>query len=128
MQLLPALVEADLPSFGQALSAVQRITGSWFAGQQGGVFAPGGTERLVSDMAQWGALGVGQSSWGPAAYGLVDGAAAAAKLGERVRQAMGQTGAVFEGGFAAQGARLWRSPSPRIADWQFIFQGVYWPL
>ena len=57
MQLLPALVEADLPSFGEALSAVQRITGAWFAGPAGGVFAPGPTERLVADMAAWGAAG-----------------------------------------------------------------------
>jgi beta-ribofuranosylaminobenzene 5'-phosphate synthase len=109
MQLLPALVEADLPSFGQALSAVQRITGSWFAGQQGGVFAPGQTEQLVSSMAEWGAAGVGQSSWGPAAYGLVESAAAAIDLARRVRGAMGENGSVFQGGFAAAGAQVWRS-------------------
>jgi beta-ribofuranosylaminobenzene 5'-phosphate synthase len=112
MQLLPALVEADLPSFGQALSAVQRITGSWFAGQQGGVFAPGETERLISSMADWGAAGVGQSSWGPAAYGLVDSADAGTELVQRVRRAMGEKGSVFEGGFAAQGARVWEGVSP----------------
>ena len=108
MQLLPALVEADLPSFGEALSAVQRITGGWFAGQQGGVFAPGPTQQLVADMAAWGAVGVGQSSWGPAAYGLVDSDAAAAVLANRVRQTMAGGGAVFEGGFAARGARVWQ--------------------
>jgi beta-RFAP synthase len=106
MQLLPALVEADLPGFGDALSAVQRITGAWFAGQQGGVFAPGPTERLVADMAAWGAVGVGQSSWGPAAYGLVDSKEAARELASRVRETM--DGPVFEGGFAACGARVWR--------------------
>lgn len=109
MQLLPALVEADLPSFGQALSAVQRITGSWFAGQQGGVFAPGQTEQLISSMAEWGAAGVGQSSWGPAAYGLVEGQVAGAELARRVQEAIGQEGSVFLGGFAAQGARVWRA-------------------
>jgi beta-ribofuranosylaminobenzene 5'-phosphate synthase len=108
MQLLPALVEADLRSFGQALSEVQRITGSWFAGQQGGVFAPGQTEQLISDMARWGAAGVGQSSWGPAAYGLVESADAGAELAGRVLRAMGQRGQVFHGGFAARGARIWR--------------------
>jgi beta-ribofuranosylaminobenzene 5'-phosphate synthase len=107
MQLLPALVEADLPSFGEALSAVQRITGTWFAAQQGGVFAPGPTERLVADMAAAGAPGVGQSSWGPAAYGLVESGAAASELAERVRRRLGSAGAVFEGGFAPQGARVW---------------------
>ncbi len=107
MQLLPALVEGDLPSFGDALSAVQRITGGWFAGQQGGIFAPGPTQQLVTDMAGWGAVGVGQSSWGPAAYGLVDSEEAAAGLAHRVRTRLGEGGAVFEGGFAPQGARVW---------------------
>jgi beta-RFAP synthase len=109
MQLLPALVEADLPSFGDALSAVQRITGSWFAGQQGGIFAPGPTEQLVTEMAGWGAVGVGQSSWGPAAYGLVSGEEAAATLAQRVRDRMADRGAVFEGGFAREGARVWET-------------------
>ncbi len=107
MQLLPALVEADLPSFGDALSAVQRITGAWFAQQQGGIFAPGPTERLVADMAAWGAVGVGQSSWGPAAYGLVDSDEASGALAGKVRQAMAGDGAVFEGAFAARGVRVW---------------------
>jgi beta-ribofuranosylaminobenzene 5'-phosphate synthase len=107
MQLLPALVEADLASFGDALSTVQRITGAWFAEQQGGIFAPGPTERLVADMATWGAAGVGQSSWGPAVYGLVESDEAARDLARRVRKALGEGGTVFEGGFAAQGARVW---------------------
>lgn len=107
MQLLPALVEGDLPSFGQALSAVQRITGGWFAQQQGGTFAPGPTERLVSDLAAWGAAGVGQSSWGPAVYGLVENEAAGRILADRARRALGPDGAVFESAFAAQGARVW---------------------
>ena len=107
MQLLPALVEADLPSFGEALSAIQRITGSWFAAQQGGVFAPGPTQQLVATMARSGAAGVGQSSWGPAAYGLVGTAADSARLAGELRRQLGGGGEVFEGGFAPQGARIW---------------------
>jgi beta-ribofuranosylaminobenzene 5'-phosphate synthase len=114
MQLLPALVEADLPSFGQALSEVQRITGAWFAAQQGGVFAPGPTERLIAELAKAGAVGVGQSSWGPAAYGLADNDAAAAQLAQRARRVLGSDGAVFQGGFAPRGARIWTgSEGPR---------------
>ncbi|MGZ8391289.1 MAG: beta-ribofuranosylaminobenzene 5'-phosphate synthase family protein [Gemmatimonadales bacterium] len=107
MQLLPALVEADLPSFGEALSAVQRITGAWFAASQGGVFAPGPTERLVGDMTTWGAAGVGQSSWGPAVYGLVGSEQAARELAARVRGTIAPGGVVFEGAFATRGARVW---------------------
>jgi beta-ribofuranosylaminobenzene 5'-phosphate synthase len=111
MQLLPALVDADLPSFGAALSEIQRVTGSWFAAQQGGIFAPGPTARLVADMAGWGAAGVGQSSWGPAAYGLAENDAQAGDLADWARQALGSSGQVFSGGFAAQGARVWVGPA-----------------
>ena len=116
MQLLPALVEGDLGSFGEALSAVQRITGAWFAPQQGGVFAPGQGEALIRQMAGWGAAGVGQSSWGPAVYGLVEGAGAGLALADRCREFLGRKGLVFEGGFARSGARVGRGGPPAGND------------
>jgi hypothetical protein len=73
MALLPAVADGDLATFGAALSAIQAINGRWFAPVQGGTFAPGPSEELVRNMADWGASGVGQSSWGPAVYGIVDG-------------------------------------------------------
>ncbi len=106
MQLLPALVEADIGSFGEALSAIQRVTGRWFAPEQGGVFAPGPGEGLIRAMAGWGAAGVGQSSWGPAVYGLVDGRDKSRAVAERCREFMAGKGVVFEGGFAGTGARV----------------------
>jgi beta-ribofuranosylaminobenzene 5'-phosphate synthase len=109
MQLLPALVEADLAGFGAALTEIQRITGAWFASAQGGVFAPGASETLVRRLAEWGAEGVGQSSWGPAVYGLSGSDDEARALAARAVALMGSGGQVFEGGFAAAGARVWRS-------------------
>src|ERR1051325_2427902 len=108
MQLLPALVEADLMGFGAALGEVQRITGGWFAPAQGGVFAPGETRDLVERLREWGAGGVGQSSWGPAVYGIVGDATAARALAGRVQGALGAGGAVYEGAFSPTGARVWR--------------------
>jgi len=116
MQLLPALVEGDLPGFGGALSEVQRITGAWFAPQQGGVFAPGTGEALIRRMTEWGVAGVGQSSWGPAVYGLVDGVAAGLALAERCREFLGGKGLVFECGFAGGGARVGRGRPPSGND------------
>jgi beta-ribofuranosylaminobenzene 5'-phosphate synthase len=116
MQLLPALVEADLPSFGQALSMIQRITGAWFAAEQGGVFAPGPTEQLVAEMAALGAAGVGQSSWGPAAYGLAETEEGSAAIARQLRRVLGLSGQVYEGGFAAGGARVWGQPEGRHSD------------
>jgi beta-ribofuranosylaminobenzene 5'-phosphate synthase len=112
MQLLPALAEADLPSFGAALAEVQRITGGWFAPAQGGVFAPGRTGELVEQLRQWGATGVGQSSWGPALYGIAGDAATAGGLAARARQVLGAGGAVYEGAFSQAGARVWRGDTP----------------
>jgi beta-RFAP synthase len=116
MQLLPALVECDLAAFGEALSTVQRVTGAWFAPAQGGIFAPGRTAMLVAKMAEWGATGVGQSSWGPAVYGLVGSEVAGRELAIRARDLLGPEGRVFEGGFANSGARLWRSEPVAARD------------
>ena len=110
MALLPALAEADLMSFGAALTEIQEMTGRWFAPAQGGTFAPGPSEDLVRRMAEWGASGVGQSSWGPAVYGVVDGDEAGLRLAERVRAALGASGTVYEGPFQTSGARVWRAP------------------
>jgi predicted sugar kinase len=104
MQLLPALADADLTAFGAALTEVQRITGGWFAAAQGGPFAPGATRELVDRLMEFGALGVGQSSWGPTAYGLVPHQDAARDLAQRVRAHLGGRGVVLETPFAGRGA------------------------
>jgi beta-ribofuranosylaminobenzene 5'-phosphate synthase len=109
MALLPALADADLARFGPALSEIQSITGRWFAPAQGGTFTPGPTEELVRRMNEWGAAGVGQSSWGPTVYGIVGSEEAAVELAGRVRTALGSSGTVYEGPFRAEGARVWHS-------------------
>ena len=68
--LLPALVERDLVEFGAALSRIQRLVGDAFAPVQGGTFHPQ-AGALVDALLRLGAAGAGQSSWGPAVYGLV---------------------------------------------------------
>jgi beta-RFAP synthase len=109
MQLLPALVEADLAGFGAALAQVQEITGGWFAPVQGDVFAPGETRALVERLRAWGAVGVGQSSWGPAVYGIVGDKGAAGTLAAKVRGIVGPGGTVYDTGFSTAGARVWRA-------------------
>jgi len=109
MALLPAVAEADLDGFGRALTEVQEITGRWFASVQGGTFAPGASADLVRRLREWGASGVGQSSWGPAVYGIVDGEEPGRRLADRAREAMGSSGLVFEGPFRSDGAHVWRA-------------------
>jgi beta-RFAP synthase len=114
MALLPALAEADLPTFGAALTRIQEITGAWFAASQGGTFAPGPSAALVARMRDWGAAGVGQSSWGPAVYALVEGAEAGAALAAHVRDTLAG-GTVHEGPIPNVGARVWRAPRNAVA-------------
>lgn len=112
MGLLPALADADLQAFGRALTEIQHLTGSWFSAVQGGPYAAGPGLELIRQMLDAGASGAGQSSWGPAVYGIVEGDEAGQALADRLRQAMGDSGSVFVGPFRAEGARVWHGRYP----------------
>jgi beta-ribofuranosylaminobenzene 5'-phosphate synthase len=86
--LLPGLVSGDIDEFGAALTEIQREIGSMFAAQQGGVFHPRAAP-VVDALHALGVGGVGQSSWGPAVYGIVDGPERAAEVADRLRPAVG---------------------------------------
>ncbi|HWG52744.1 MAG TPA: beta-ribofuranosylaminobenzene 5'-phosphate synthase family protein [Gemmatimonadaceae bacterium] len=110
LSLLPALVEEDCVTFGRALSEIQCINGRWFAPAQGGDFAPGASAALIARMRDCGAAGVGQSSWGPAVYGIVENEAAATALAAEARRVMADGGLILTGPFDNVGARVWRAP------------------
>jgi beta-RFAP synthase len=71
LKLLPALSEHDIKSFGEALTGVQEVIGGYFAQIQGGRFTRADVADIIAYMKETGAYGVGQSSWGPALYGVV---------------------------------------------------------
>ena len=71
MQLLPALAEEDIISFGEAVYRIDRITGDYFKKIQGGIYKEEKIKQVVEHMMSSGAAGCGQSSWGPTVYGLV---------------------------------------------------------
>jgi beta-RFAP synthase len=85
MSLLPALKEKDIKTFGDALTQIQNIVGDCFASAQGGRFSSSPSGECTRYMLKHGALGVGQSSWGPTVYGLVEGEKQAEKLSLEVR-------------------------------------------
>lgn len=84
MQMLPALVENDIARFGAALTKIQRLVGDSFAPVQGGRYADDLSAQLIAYLLDQGALGAGQSSWGPTVYALVQGEETAQALEERV--------------------------------------------
>lgn len=68
LDILSAVAERDLPTFGAALAELQRRVGEAFATAQGGVFASPEAETLIVEMGRLGLVGAGQSSWGPSLY------------------------------------------------------------
>jgi len=74
--MLPALVHADLQTFGEAVYDFNRRVGELFRPIQGGVYAHPRVEELIKKLRGAGIKGVGQSSWGPTVFALVaEGAA-----------------------------------------------------
>jgi beta-ribofuranosylaminobenzene 5'-phosphate synthase len=71
LKLLPALAEHDIKSFGEAVTTIQEIIGGYFAQVQVGRFTRADIADCIEFMKEIGAYGVGQSSWGPALYGVV---------------------------------------------------------
>jgi beta-RFAP synthase len=86
MQMLPSVLERNPVVFGESLTMIQRIVGHWFQPVQGGTFATTQGAALVKAMSRAGALGVGQSSWGPAVYGLAKDREMATSIMEKMRE------------------------------------------
>jgi beta-RFAP synthase len=80
MQALPALAEGDIEGFGNVVTDLQNTVGDHFAPAQGGRF----TSPLVADamdrLQRLGAVAIGQSSWGPTGFCLVESQASAESM------------------------------------------------
>ena len=80
MQALPAIAENDVFKFGAVITQLQQAVGQHFSIAQGGAF----TSPEVAVAMQWleekGAVGIGQTSWGPTGFCLVEGVAVADSL------------------------------------------------
>ena len=78
--VMPALVEEDIATFGAAITAIQLLVGEHFAPAQGGVFTSKRVEMLAHRLAEAGAIGIGQSSWGPTGFAFAASQAAASTM------------------------------------------------
>jgi len=108
MKLLPALLQDDIQRFGEALTRIQIVVGDAFSVAQGGRFSSSEVADCVSAMLDAGAVGAGQSSWGPACYGLVRGQNAAIVIKKAVVEAMdrGTGGSSFVSAVNNHGAHV----------------------
>ncbi len=109
-ELLPAAAEGDRRAFAEAAARISRLNGAWYADRQGGVFRPP-VGQLVDALDDHDAVdGAGQSSWGPAAFGITGAAreAAARKAGLTALDAADADGQVHVVELDREGARIER--------------------
>src|SRR5262249_46970827 len=86
--MLPALQQRDLKSFGEALYDFNRRAGEMYRTVQGGLYSHSRTQEIVAFLRDNGVAGAGQSSWGPAVFGVTEPDRAAA-LAEAVAKKIG---------------------------------------
>ncbi len=72
LDLIPAVLERDLPSFGAALMELQARVGAIFSPAQGGIYSSPQASAIIEELGRAGFVGMGQSSWGPTLYAFTD--------------------------------------------------------
>jgi len=72
MQAAPALMEHDISGFGRAITEIQALVGRHFApAQNGSAWSEPRVGTLARKLEAGGAVGIGQSSWGPTGFAFV---------------------------------------------------------
>jgi beta-ribofuranosylaminobenzene 5'-phosphate synthase len=93
MQALPALAERDLVSFAAAIKELQARLGDYYAPVQGGSrFTSPHVAAALELLDREGALGIGQSSWGPTGFAFASSADEATRLATIARRHPGCRG------------------------------------
>jgi beta-ribofuranosylaminobenzene 5'-phosphate synthase len=80
LRLLPGLVERDFAAVAQSVGEINARIGDHFAPAQGGRYASARVGEVIAFLAAAGHAGVGQSSWGPTGFVLVENEADARRL------------------------------------------------
>jgi len=89
MRLMPALAEEDFVSFSQALGEIQHTVGDYFALAQGGRYASKSVGETLAWLESRGVAGVGQTSWGPTGFAVLDSEVRAHALLVEARERFG---------------------------------------
>lgn len=115
-RLVPALARHDCGEFGRALYEYGCLAGECFAAWQGGPFNGPVLTKLVERLRTWGVEGVGQSSWGPTLFAVVESEEAARSVESSLRAGPdGESLEVLVTRPAVAGARVEEIPAVRFA-------------
>ncbi len=83
-KMVPAVATGDFAAFASSLARYGGWAGEFFARQQAGLFNGPLLAQLVERMKALGAVGVGQSSWGPTLFAAMPDEASARELAGRL--------------------------------------------
>ena len=92
MKMIPAIVERDLKSFGEALTVFNRRLGGYWSNYQAGIYCDPIVEEGVDLLLSWGAACACQSCWGPTFYGILDSEDAALRAKEALEDYLKRVG------------------------------------
>lgn len=96
MRLLPGLAELDFAAVSSSIGEIQDRVGDHFAPVQGGRYASPHVAAVLDWLRRSGLSGVGQSSWGPTGFALVDSAERASALLRELEQRFSQRNLSFQ--------------------------------
>ena len=101
-RLLPSLVDGDFTGFTSALEEVQRLTGTYFSGAQGGLFCCPESEHIANILRALDGKGIGQSSWGPLVYAFYPSHTRATKALQALTRIAEREGVELEAAWVAK--------------------------
>ncbi|MFB0543998.1 MAG: beta-ribofuranosylaminobenzene 5'-phosphate synthase family protein [Candidatus Bathyarchaeia archaeon] len=92
IQMIPSIIKRKIKTFGEAMTTLDFKFGECWASIQGGRFCHPLVEAGINYLLEEGAHGVGQSSWGPAFYGLVEGEEQAEEVRRKLQRFLEEKG------------------------------------
>jgi beta-RFAP synthase len=90
MRLLPGLAIRDFTAVAAALGEIQERLGDYFSGAQHGRFSSPAVAEILAWLRGAGIAGIGQSSWGPTGFALLESAAEAKDVAASLRERFGE--------------------------------------
>jgi len=92
IQMIPSILNKDIKSFGDAMTTLDTTFGESWIEIQGGKYSHPLVETGIGFLVKEDVYGVGQSSWGPAFYGLVQGEDEAKRVSLRLQRFLEEKG------------------------------------
>ncbi len=83
--VVPAVRDADFDTFARSIFEFNRLAGEPFHDDQGGPYAGAEVACVIDELIEMGAVGVGQSSWGPTVFAMCRDADEAERLAAKAR-------------------------------------------